>query len=99
MALGERADSGAVREGATRCEVSAEFDCPPLAQAVLEDAGFEVSDTLLLRRSVDTQGKSRAWVNGSQATATLTPKLSSLHGMLGDKHNKRFKQLAMHKIL
>ncbi|MCE2665738.1 MAG: DNA repair protein RecN [Burkholderiales bacterium] len=85
MALGERADSGAVREGATRCEVSAEFDCPPLAQAVLEDAGFEVSDTLLLRRSVDTQGKSRAWVNGSQATAT---QLRALGEMLLDIHGQ-----------
>ena len=85
MALGERADSGAVREGATRCEVSAEFDCPAQAQAVLEDAGFEVSETLLLRRSVDTQGKSRAWVNGSQATAT---QLRALGEMLLDIHGQ-----------
>ena len=41
LALGERADSSVVREGATRCEVSAEFDCPAPAQAVLEEAGFE----------------------------------------------------------
>jgi len=85
MALGERADSGAVREGATRCEVSAEFDCPAQAHAVLEEAGFEVSDTLLLRRSVDTQGKSRAWVNGSQATAT---QLRALGEMLLDIHGQ-----------
>ena len=85
MALGERADSGSVREGASRCEVSAEFDCPAQAHAVLEDAGFEVSDTLLLRRSVDTQGKSRAWVNGSQATAT---QLRALGEMLLDIHGQ-----------
>jgi DNA repair protein RecN (Recombination protein N) len=85
LALGERADSSVVREGATRCEVSAEFDCPAQAQAVLEDAGFEVSDTLLLRRSVDTQGKSRAWVNGSQATAT---QLRALGEMLLDIHGQ-----------
>ncbi len=85
MALGERADSGAVREGASRCEVSAEFDCPAQAHALLEDAGFEVSDTLLLRRSVDTQGKSRAWVNGSQATAT---QLRALGEMLLDIHGQ-----------
>ena len=85
MALGERADSGAVREGATRCEVSAEFDCPPNAHAVLEEAGFEVSDTLLLRRSVDTQGKSRAWINGRQATAT---QLRALGEMLLDIHGQ-----------
>jgi len=85
LALGERADASVVREGATRCEVSAEFDCPPQAHAVLEDAGFEVADTLLLRRSVDPQGKSRAWVNGTAATAT---QLRALGQMLLDIHGQ-----------
>ena len=85
LALGERADASVVREGAARCEVSAEFDCPPQAHAVLEEAGFEVADTLLLRRSVDPQGKSRAWVNGSQATAT---QLRALGEMLLDIHGQ-----------
>ncbi len=85
LALGERSDSSVIREGAPRCEVSAEFDCPPQAHAVLEEAGFEISDTLLLRRSVDQQGKSRAWVNGSQATAT---QLRALGEMLLDIHGQ-----------
>ncbi len=85
LALGERSEASVVREGATRCEVTAEFDCPPQAHAVLEDAGFEISDTLLLRRSVDAQGKSRAWVNGSQATAT---QLRALGEMLLDIHGQ-----------
>ncbi|MFM1766617.1 MAG: repair protein RecN, partial [Pseudomonadota bacterium] len=85
LALGERADASVVREGAARCEVSAEFDCPPQAHAVLEDAGFEVADTLLLRRSVDPQGKSRAWVNGTAATAT---QLRALGQMLLDIHGQ-----------
>ena len=85
LALGERSDASVVREGAARCEVTAEFDCPPSAHAVLEDAGFEISDTLLLRRSVDAQGKSRAWVNGSQATAT---QLRALGEMLLDIHGQ-----------
>jgi len=85
LALGERSDASVVREGATRCEVTAEFDCPPQAHAVLEDAGFEILDTLLLRRSVDAQGKSRAWVNGSQATAT---QLRALGDMLLDIHGQ-----------
>ncbi len=85
LALGERSDASVVREGANRCEVTAEFDCPLQAHAVLEDAGFEISDTLLLRRSVDAQGKSRAWVNGSQATAT---QLRALGEMLLDIHGQ-----------
>lgn len=68
LALGGRGDAGVVREGCTRAEVSAEFDTPPSLAAWLDEAGFDRADTLLLRRSIDTQGKSRAWVNGSPAT-------------------------------
>ena len=70
LALGQRADAAMVREGAARAEVSAEFDCPPTLAAWLDEAGFAHEDTLLLRRTVDAQGKSRAWVNGSPATVT-----------------------------
>ena len=68
LALGSRGDAGVVREGAARAEISAEFDTPASLTAWLEDAGFAASDTLLLRRTIDAQGKSRGWVNGSAAT-------------------------------
>ena len=46
--------------------------------------GFTCSDSLLLRRTVDTQGKSRAWINGSAATASqlkeIADKLVDIHG-------------------
>ncbi|WP_295522456.1 DNA repair protein RecN [Limnohabitans sp. Rim8] len=84
LALGARAESGVVREGASRCEVCAEFDTTPTLQTWLEDAGFESNAALLLRRTVDTSGKSRAWVNGSPATAmqlrALGEKLLDIHG-------------------
>jgi DNA repair protein RecN (Recombination protein N) len=70
LALGSRGDAGVVREGATRAEISAEFDAPTSIASWLDDAGFEASDTLLLRRTIDAQGKSRAWINGSAATIT-----------------------------
>jgi DNA repair protein RecN (Recombination protein N) len=70
LALGARADVGVVREGALRCEISAEFDSPAGLTPWLEQAGFESADSLLLRRTIDSQGKSRAWINGSAATAT-----------------------------
>ena len=70
LALGNRADAALVREGASRAEVSAEFDTPVSLRPWLEEAGFDSDDTLLLRRSVDAQGKSRAWINGSPATVT-----------------------------
>jgi len=68
LALGQRADATLVREGAARAEVSAEFDAPPALAAWLEAAGFAADELLLLRRTVDAQGKSRAWINGSPAT-------------------------------
>jgi len=69
LATGARADVGLIREGAPRAEVSAEFDRPECLAGYLAEAGFDTSDSLLLRRSVDLGGKSRAWVNGSPATA------------------------------
>ena len=68
LALGSRADAHLVREGAARAEVGAEFDTPAALRGWLDEAGFAVDDTLLLRRTVDTQGRSRAWINGSAAT-------------------------------
>jgi DNA repair protein RecN (Recombination protein N) len=68
LALGTRADAAIVREGAARAEVAAEFDTPPSLRPWLDEAGFAADDTLLLRRSVDVQGRSRAWINGSPAT-------------------------------
>jgi DNA repair protein RecN (Recombination protein N) len=78
LALGSRADAGVVREGATRSEVSAEFDATPAVLDWLQQAGFDAPDALLLRRSVDSQGKSRAWINGSAATATQLRELGEL---------------------
>jgi len=57
LVTGARADTAAIREGAARTEVSAEFDCPAPLHALLEEGGFEPGDTLLLRRTVDTQAK------------------------------------------
>lgn len=70
LTLGARADAGVVREGAQRTDVSADFDCPLALYPWLENAGFTHEDRLLLRRTVDVQGKSRAWINGVPATAT-----------------------------
>ena len=70
LALGGRADAGLVREGAARAEVSAGFDVPQALRPWLDEQGFaQDDDTLLLRRVIDAGGKSRAWINGSAATA------------------------------
>lgn len=69
LALGSRGDAGVVREGAARAEIGAEFDAPASLAGWLDEAGFDATgETLLLRRTIDAQGKSRAWINGSAAT-------------------------------
>ncbi|MDO9359975.1 MAG: DNA repair protein RecN [Polaromonas sp.] len=78
LALGSRADAGVVREGAQRCEISATFDAPAGLAGWLEEAGFATEDDLLLRRTIDAQGKSRAWINGSPATATQLREIADL---------------------
>ncbi len=84
LVTGARADTGVIREGAARTDVSAEFDSSPVLDDWLRDAGFDPGDSLLLRRTVDTQGKSRAWINGSPATAAqlreLGEQLLDIHG-------------------
>ena len=78
LALGARAEASVVREGANRCEICAEFEASAATAAWLQDAGFEHDDALLLRRTVDSGGKSRGWINGSPATATQLRELGEL---------------------
>jgi DNA repair protein RecN (Recombination protein N) len=84
LALGARAEGGIVREGCARSEIAAEFDSPPSLAGWLDEAGFAVDETLLLRRVVDAQGKSRAFVNGSAATLVqlreVADHLIDIHG-------------------
>jgi DNA repair protein RecN (Recombination protein N) len=91
LALGSRGDAGVVREGAPRADITAEFDpSSQLAEQLapwLEEAGFdgiEPGAPLLLRRVVDAQGKSRAWINGTTATVSqlraLGEHLVDIHG-------------------
>ena len=81
LVLGARADAGVVREGANRTEICAEFTSTPDVLAWLDEEGFAdiaAADGLLLKRTIDTQGKSRAWINGSPATATQLRALGDL---------------------
>jgi DNA repair protein RecN (Recombination protein N) len=84
LALGSRADAGVVREGATRADISVEFDNTDSINSWLAEAGFDSTESLLLRRTIDSQGKSRSWVNGSPATAAqlreLGDQLLDIHG-------------------
>jgi DNA repair protein RecN (Recombination protein N) len=71
LALGDRADALAVRQGAERAEVSAEFDVKGnarLAEWLESNALGGDDDLCLMRRVVDRGGRSRAFLNGRAAT-------------------------------
>ena len=76
IALGQRADASVIRHGAARCDIVIEIDGTPdlydwLIEAGLDgDAGDRQSHQMLLRRQIDAQGRSKAWINGLPATIT-----------------------------
>ena len=87
LLLGERASSDVVRKGADRATVEAVFDVEaiPEVSRLADEHGFRVEDGLLiLRREVQAEGRNRAWVGGSPATAGIVGALGStlvdLHG-------------------
>ena len=72
LTLGERAEPIAVRQGAARADITAEFDVEGNRQltAWLADSDLAGDDGIcLLRRVVESSGRSRGFINGHPATA------------------------------
>ncbi len=71
LALGERSDGVMVRAGCERAEISAEFDIAnlPELQKWLKEQELEGDEGMcLLRRTLDSGGRSRGFINGRSAT-------------------------------
>jgi DNA repair protein RecN (Recombination protein N) len=87
LALGDRADADVVRVGAERAEVSAEFTIASksaVANWLSEQAMEGDADRLILRRVIERTGRSRAFINGRNATLTqlreVGEQLVDVHG-------------------
>ncbi|MCM2529741.1 DNA repair protein RecN [Shewanella algae] len=86
LCLGNRADAASVRPGASKTEVSARFSLAdvPLAKRWLEDNDLELEDECILRRTIGSDGRSRAYINGNPVPLTqlkaLGPLLVGIHG-------------------
>jgi len=68
LALGGKAEAGVVRSGQARAEIVAEFDLPadgPLRAWLAEQEIDAADDTVLMRRVIESGGRSKAWLNGS----------------------------------
>ncbi|PZR48575.1 DNA repair protein RecN [Paraburkholderia fungorum] len=98
LALGARADASVVRTGESRADITAEFDTHAQVEQWLDEQalGAPVDDahqgTVMLRRVVDTNGRSRAFINGTAATLT---QLREVGEMLVDIHGQHAHQLLM----
>ena len=83
---GERADSSSVRNGADKAELSAEFLLSEGDPALdwLRAAELDDGQSCLLRRMIASNGRSRAWINGTivtlQQLAELGDLLVEIHG-------------------
>ena len=64
LALGARSDVGLIRNGCDMASVTAEFDnINNNVKTILDENGIEYDNELILRRTLQTDGKSRAWIN------------------------------------
>jgi DNA repair protein RecN (Recombination protein N) len=99
LAMGERADPSQIREGKNRAEISAIFSLnDPLKKTIsawLETQDFSTEDdgaTIILKRVIDTSGRSKAFINGGTATLNQLKELSSF---LVDIHGQHAHQLLL----
>jgi DNA repair protein RecN (Recombination protein N) len=98
LCIGDRADARAVRAGANRAEISALFSVEhlPLAQAWLERAALLEGHECLIRRTVTSDGRSRAFINGSPATLAQCSELGEL---LVDIHSQHAHQSLLRRAV
>jgi DNA repair protein RecN (Recombination protein N) len=89
--LGWRGRAELVRQGATQGEVTAVFDLGPdhPARSVLDEAGIEAEDELILRRVNTADGRKTAWINDRRVSGEvlrdLADHLVELHGQQDDR--------------
>jgi DNA repair protein RecN (Recombination protein N) len=95
LLLGERAAGGSVRPGAAKSVVEGAFEGLDAAtRRRIEDLGLDVEDgRVVVRREVSSEGRSRAWVNGSPTTAAV---LAQLGALLIDLHGQHETQSLLH---
>ena len=91
LALGARADSGLVRAGSDRAQVTASFDAPANVMALLanNDIEMDAGEPLLIRRSVKADGGSKAFINDQPCSAALLRDVGAclveIHGQHDDR--------------
>ncbi len=95
LALGARANTGLVRAGTERAQIIAEFDIArlPSAKNWLRVNELDQDDELVLRRTLTSEGRSKAYVNG---TPISTSQLKELSEQLVLMHTQHANQKLLH---
>ncbi|MFC0409205.1 DNA repair protein RecN [Roseomonas elaeocarpi] len=90
LALGQRAESGMVRAGQSQASVTAAFAPTPdhPAFALLAEQGMEPEDEIVVRRVVNADGRSRAFVNGEPVGVGLLRRLGALLVEVQGQHDQ-----------
>ncbi len=91
LLLGSKSDSALVRHGSERLVASATFLIPESLRATIEDRGGFIEDgSLILSRTVNNDGKSKATASGTTVTASalseITEPLIAIHGQSANTH-------------
>ena len=96
LVLGERGSAQLVRDGAKRAEFAAEFDVSalPMVTSWLEEQALDLEDDCLLRRVINADGRSRAFINGNSVPLS---QLKALGELLLDIHGQHFHQSLGHR--
>jgi len=91
LVLGERGSAQLVRDSAKRAEFAAEFDVSGLTRVCkwLDENALDLDGDCLLRRVINADGRSRAFINGN---AVPLSQLKSLGELLLDIHGQHFHQ-------
>lgn len=101
LTLGQRSEPHFIREGADKADISAVFNLQNNVQQWLAAQDIEASEELILRRTIDRQGKSRAFINGTPATLTqlreIAEFLIDIHGQ--HAHQQLLKASAQRDML
>ena len=90
LLLGERASADLIRSGAEKATVEGVFDIGRLKEisSLADERGIEVEeDTLVLKREIGTNGRGRAWINGTTVTATVLAEIGRLLVNLHGQHD------------
>jgi len=78
LAMGERADSKALLDKSRKCIVELEVDISGLGlEALFDEFDLDYSNSSTLRRQIDPQGRSRAFVNDSPVKLNALKAVSS----------------------